>query len=93
MASFSQIREHDAVAADLLGFMSCVEWKAIPQTLLPSVQSEARVEEAISTLCGYSFLVRRDNDGREAEEERDGTTKTDEEWYDIHRLVHLATRI
>ncbi|KAF1926681.1 uncharacterized protein M421DRAFT_422655 [Didymella exigua CBS 183.55] len=95
VVSFSQIRKHDAVAADLLGFMSCVEWKAIPRSLLPSAQSEGRVEEAIGTLCGYSFLTRRDNNTREAKEEGNSKTQVDddEEWFDIHRLVHMATRI
>ena len=94
VVSFSQTRKYDPLAADLLAFMSCVEWKAIPRSLLPSVQSEVRMEEAIGTLCGYSFLVRRDSDGQGAEVDNDGTTETDEEeWYDIHRLVYLATRI
>ncbi|KAF2474350.1 TPR repeat protein [Lindgomyces ingoldianus] len=77
VVSFNHIRVHDAVAADLLQFISCIEWKAIPRSILPSVQSEVRMEDAISMLCGYSFLVRRGN----------------EEEYDVHRLVHLATRI
>jgi tetratricopeptide (TPR) repeat protein len=85
VVSFSQIRERDAAAADLLAFMSCVEWKAVPRSLLPRVQTESQVEEAIGTLCGYSFLARR-GDGETEEEGQ-------EEWYDIHRLVHLATRI
>ncbi|CAN9448765.1 unnamed protein product [Alternaria alternata] len=50
VVSFSQLRERDAVAADLLAFMSCIEWKAIPQPLLPKMQSQERIEEAISTL-------------------------------------------
>ncbi|KAF2993768.1 hypothetical protein E8E13_002106 [Curvularia kusanoi] len=95
VVSFSQIRKHDTVAADLLGFISCVEWKAIPRSLLPSAESEARLEEAIGTLCGYSFLAKRDSEGCGS---RDGSGDTnvpddDEEWYDVHRLVHLATRI
>jgi tetratricopeptide (TPR) repeat protein len=77
VVSFNDIRARDAVAADLLLFMSCIEWKAIPHSMLPSVQSKVRMADAISTLCGYSFLVRRG----------------DEDEYDIHRLVHLATRI
>ncbi|KAF2732280.1 TPR repeat protein, partial [Polyplosphaeria fusca] len=77
VVSFDQIRAHDTVAAELLLFISCIEWKAIPRSILPSVQSEVRMEESIGTLCGYSFLGRRGN----AEE------------YDVHRLVHLATRI
>jgi hypothetical protein len=43
------------------------------------------MEEAIGTLCGYSFLARRSNTEIEGEGE--------EEWYDIHRLVQLATRV
>jgi tetratricopeptide (TPR) repeat protein len=86
VVSFSQLRERDAVAADLLAFMSCIEWKAIPQSLLPKLQSQERIEEAIGTLCGYSFVSRREDDNAS---EVDGG----EEWYDLHRLVHLATRI
>lgn len=55
--------------------MSCVECKAIPCSLLPSVQPEERMEEAMGTLCGDPFLARR------------------EEWYDMHRFVHLAMRV
>jgi tetratricopeptide (TPR) repeat protein len=98
VVSFSQVRERDAVAADLLVFMSCVEWKAIPRSLLPKEQPEGRMEEAIGTLCGYSFLARRGDDNGEDSNGEVGTNskeKTEEEveWYDIHRLVHLATRI
>jgi hypothetical protein len=69
VVSFSQIRERDAAAADLLAFMSCVDWKAIPRSLL---------------LGGYSFVSRRGDSEMEEQEE---------ELYDIHRLVHLATRV
>jgi tetratricopeptide (TPR) repeat protein len=94
VVSFSQIRERDAVAADLLAFMSCVEWKAIPRSLLPRVQTESQMEEAIGTLCGYSFLARRGDGGEEElEEKEEEEEEEEEEWYDIHRLVHLATRI
>ncbi|CAN9190941.1 unnamed protein product [Alternaria alternata] len=86
VVSFSQLRERDVVAADLLAFMSCIEWKVIPQSLLPRAQSQERLEEAIGTLCGYSFVSRRVGDS---------TSEADrgEEWYDLHRLVHLATRV
>jgi tetratricopeptide (TPR) repeat protein len=86
VVSFSQLRERDVVAADLLAFMSCVEWKAIPQSLLPKVQSQERIEEAIGTLCGYSFVSRREGDKTDKAYEG-------EEWYDLHRLVHLASRV
>jgi tetratricopeptide (TPR) repeat protein len=86
VVSFSQLRERDMVAADLLVFMSCIEWKAIPRSLLPKAQSQERIEEAIGTLCGYSFVSRREGD--KADE-----VNGEEEWYDLHRLVHLATRV
>lgn len=77
VVSFNQILKENATAADLLGFMSCIEWKAIPRSILPKVQPEARMDNAIGTICSYSFAIRRVN----------------EEVYDMHRLVHLATRI
>jgi tetratricopeptide (TPR) repeat protein len=77
LVSFDQIRAHDPVAADVLAFISCIESKAIPVSILPSMQPEERMERAIGTLCGYSFLVKRG----------------DEDMYDMHRLVHLATGI
>ena len=77
VVSFSQILTRNTVAVDLLFFISCIEWKAIPRSILPSVQSEVQMEDALGTLCGYSFLIKRG----------------DEDWYDIHRLVHLAARI
>ncbi|KAF2628795.1 HET-domain-containing protein [Macroventuria anomochaeta] len=86
VVSFSQLRERDVVAADLLAFMSCIEWKAIPQSLLPKVQLQERMEEAIGTLCGYSFVSRRGGNNT-------GEIDGGEEWYDLHRLVHLATRV
>ncbi|KAI4940762.1 hypothetical protein J4E91_011249 [Alternaria rosae] len=97
VVSFHQIRERDAAAADLLAFISCVEWKAIPRSLLPKAQSEGEIEEAIGTLCGYSFLARRDGDNQATSGENKQGRDVDqaietEEWYDMHRLVHLATR-
>ncbi|KAK7177499.1 phosphorylase superfamily protein [Paraphaeosphaeria sporulosa] len=86
VVSFKQLRERDPMAAELLEFMSCVEWKAIPRSLLPQVQPEEQMEQAIGTLRGYSFVSRRDDGILEGAEGK-------EEWYDLHRLVHLATRI
>ncbi|KAB5557932.1 hypothetical protein GE09DRAFT_93575 [Coniochaeta sp. 2T2.1] len=77
LVSFEQIQETDAVAADLLSFISCIEPKAIPRSLLPNAQTEQEKESAIGTLSAYAFLVRRDDD----------------DVYDMHRLVQLATRI
>jgi hypothetical protein len=57
--------------------MSCIEPKAIPRSILPSVEPDEQMVHAISTLCAYALMVRR----------------TNEEIYDLHRLVHIATRV
>ncbi|OJJ48680.1 hypothetical protein ASPZODRAFT_140947 [Penicilliopsis zonata CBS 506.65] len=77
MVTFNKIVEQDSLAADVLAFISCIEWRAIPYSILPTTHPEARLMGAIGTLCSYSFLERRE----------DGTT------LDMHRLVHLATRL
>ncbi|KAL2671494.1 hypothetical protein Neosp_014084 [[Neocosmospora] mangrovei] len=77
IASFNQIRDTDRDAARLLSFAAHIEPKAIPRTLLPTVGSEQRMTQAIGTLCGYSFLNRRE----------------DSETFDMHSLVHLATKL
>jgi tetratricopeptide (TPR) repeat protein len=100
VVSFNQIQERHRPAADLLAFMSCIEWKAIPRSLLPPAQSEVDMEDSIGILCGYSLMTRRGGDEKNSgqedaesvkEEERD--EQEEEEWYDIHRLVHLATKV
>jgi tetratricopeptide (TPR) repeat protein len=96
VVSFSQIRKHNAVAVQLLEFVSCVEPKAVPRSLLPGAQSKAQMEEAIGTLCGYSFMAMRNNDTQatSGESKHGGQFETEaEELYDIHPLVHLATKI
>lgn len=74
--SFNAICETDAVAARLLSFLQWIEPKAIPETILPSSDSDWSLTEAIGLLCGYSFLGWRE----------DGET------LDMHSLVHLALR-
>ena len=75
MITLNKILEHDSLAADLLAFISCIEWRAIPYPILPGAHPEARLAAAVGTLCSYSFLKKRDD-----------------EKFDMHRLVHLATR-
>ncbi|PWI65122.1 hypothetical protein PCL_07421 [Purpureocillium lilacinum] len=67
----------DVDAAMLLRFMAHIGSKAIPRSMLPAVGSEQRMTRAVGVLCGYSFLSVRE----------DGWT------YDMHRLVHLASRV
>ncbi|KAH8587623.1 hypothetical protein B0O99DRAFT_733028 [Bisporella sp. PMI_857] len=76
LISFEQIRHHDILAADYLSFMACIDSKNIPQSLLPAGQSQKRKTDAIGTLDAYSFITKRSA----------GQT------FDVHRLVHLATR-
>jgi len=77
LVSFEQIVRQDADAADLLRYMSCIEWKAIPRSILPAIEPEARMTTAIGTLWSYSFI----------------STRYDSQTYDMHRLVHVAARV
>ncbi|KAI1317286.1 P-loop containing nucleoside triphosphate hydrolase protein [Xylariaceae sp. FL0255] len=70
LVSFEQIRRDGATAAELLSFLSCIESKAIPRSILPQFQIQEEMQHAIGVLCGYAFLVRRG----------------DENVYDMHRL-------
>ncbi|KAI1118120.1 acyl transferase/acyl hydrolase/lysophospholipase [Nemania sp. NC0429] len=74
--SFTQICNIDATAAELLRFISRIEPKAIPRSMLPTKGSKTQLIASIGTLLGYAFLDVRE--GGKA--------------YDMHSLVHLATR-
>ena len=77
LISFDQIRRSDSLAADLLSFMSCIENKAIPRSILPTVEPEERMVHAFGILRAYAFVTKR----------------ADTDIYDMHRLVHLATKV
>ncbi|KAH7150872.1 hypothetical protein DER46DRAFT_562335 [Fusarium sp. MPI-SDFR-AT-0072] len=76
IVSFKQIRAVHEDAATILSTTAYLEPKAIPRALLPPLGSEQKMTRAIGTLCGYSFLIKRE----------DGET------FDMHSLVHLATQ-
>ncbi|KAF2798308.1 hypothetical protein K505DRAFT_110599, partial [Melanomma pulvis-pyrius CBS 109.77] len=76
LISFEQIRLRDPLAADYLSFMSCIDPKAVPLSLLPPAQTKKREIDAIGTLSAYSFITKRPAD----------------QCFDLHRLVHLTTR-
>ncbi|KAF4447597.1 kinesin light chain [Fusarium austroafricanum] len=76
IVSFRQIQKSDQLAVKLLSFMSCIEPKAIPQSILPDDAELYDLESAVGTLCSYSFLVRR------------GQSNV----FDMHSLVHVAMR-
>ncbi|KAF5253916.1 hypothetical protein FANTH_1241 [Fusarium anthophilum] len=74
IVSFKQIRALHKDAATILSIMAHLEPKAIPRALLSPLGSEQKMTRAIGTLCGYSFLSKRE----------DGET------FDMHSLVHLS---
>ena len=77
LVSFNHLRRSEPDAADLLSFMSCIEHKAIPQSMLPKVEPKERMVHAMGILRAYAFVTQRD----------------DAEIYDMHRLVHLGTKV
>ncbi|KAI7339299.1 hypothetical protein KC315_g1293 [Hortaea werneckii] len=77
LVSFDKISRQDPYAASLLHYMSCIEWKAIPLSILPEAETEAQLGRAIGTLWSYSFISRR------------GDSQT----YDMHRLVHVGAQV
>ncbi|KAF5530869.1 kinesin light chain [Fusarium mexicanum] len=76
IVSFRRIQKSNQLAIKLLSFMSCIEPKAIPQSILPNDAKPYDLERAVGTLCSYSFLVRR------------GQSNV----FDMHSLVHVAMR-
>lgn len=80
--SFEQIRKHDQLAADYLSFMACIDRINIPQSLLPPTTSPVQQIKALGTLKGYAFITEQVNAG----EEQGGG-----KFYDMHRLVHMAS--
>ncbi|RSL50075.1 hypothetical protein CEP54_012103 [Fusarium duplospermum] len=77
LVSFDHILAHDPIAASLLRFISRIEPKDIPLSILPRGELEEELTYSVGTLCAYTFLVPREG----------------QEVYDMHSLVHLATRI
>ena len=77
LVSFNHIQRSDPVAADLLSFISCIEDKAIPRQMLPQIEPAEQMVHALATLRAYAFV----------------TPSEDGQHYDMHRLVHIATKI
>ncbi|KAI1277759.1 hypothetical protein F5Y07DRAFT_398312 [Xylaria sp. FL0933] len=76
LVSFNQICRSDSVARELMSFISCIEPKAIPRSILPALGSNEEMVHAIGTLDAYAFITKR----------KEGDT------FDMHSLVHLAMR-
>jgi tetratricopeptide (TPR) repeat protein len=76
LISFEQISRHDALSADYLLFMACVDRNDIPLLLLPTARPHEQGIHALATLNAYSLVTKR----------------TAESALDVHRLVHISTR-
>src|SRR5712664_36463 len=76
LISFHQIQRLNSLAADYLSFMSCIDPRDIPLSLLPPDSSQIKQQNALGLLKAYSFI----------------TGQADDQTVSLHRLVHLATR-
>ena len=80
--SFDQIRRQDPLAAEYFSFMACIDRINIPQSLLPPGASPLQQAKVIGTLKGYAFIKER----QQVPMQGQGET-----FFDIHRLVHMAS--
>ena len=76
LISFNQIQRLDPLASDYLLFMSCIDPRHIPLSLLPPDSSKVKQQNALGLLKAYSFI----------------TGQADGQTVSLHRLVHVATR-
>jgi tetratricopeptide (TPR) repeat protein len=76
LISFNQLRETNPAAAKLLLFISMIEPKDIPRSILPQPGTEQELRQAIGTLRGFGFI---------------GQIK-DQETFEMHSLVHLMAQ-
>ncbi|KAN0070708.1 hypothetical protein V8E54_010873 [Elaphomyces granulatus] len=76
LISFNQIQRLNPLASDYLLFMSCIDPRDIPLSLLPSDSSKVKQQNALGLLKAYSFI----------------TGQADGQTVSLHRLVHVATR-
>ena len=77
LVSFEMIKREEPAAADILFFISFLENKAIPLSILPRAGSEGDLTHAVGALVGYSFLK----------------SEGGNDMYDMHRLVQQAVKI
>jgi tetratricopeptide (TPR) repeat protein len=76
LVSFKQVKENHPAAERVLSFISWIEPKAIPRSILPDMGSEQAKTQVIGTLEGYGFL----------------TTREGSDILDMHSLVHTIAQ-
>lgn len=85
LVSFERIRGKNEVAARFLSFIACIEPNRVPQSLLPTNDSsKVEVTVAVGMLTGYFFLTKLPSSP--------DTGLSKETFFNMHPLVHLATR-
>ncbi|KAJ4994035.1 kinesin light chain [Stagonosporopsis vannaccii] len=87
--SFLRIDKQDPLAAEYLRFMACVANDDIPASMLPPATSPVDQTKAIGTLKAYAFIIERHIEDDHNEQQ---STNADIRTFDMHPLVHLATR-
>jgi hypothetical protein len=100
LVSFQQVRRRDALAAEYLALMACVEPTRIPHSLLPLPASSSplsarkAVLDAIGTLKAFSFITtqRQQRQLVQAGGQPSAAAAADGKFYIMHCLVHLAAR-
>jgi len=80
LISFDQIRRRNALAAKILSHMACLDSQSIPRSALPIKASLQDLNKAFGMLTGYALI--------QPQPYEEGA----DVFYDMHRLVHLATR-
>ncbi len=80
--SFDHLRKQDQLAAEYLSFMACIDRIKIPQSLLPPGEKKLRKIKAIGSLTGYAFITELQQTSHDQRGER---------FFDMHRLVHMAS--
>ncbi|KAL8751945.1 MAG: hypothetical protein Q9184_005895 [Pyrenodesmia sp. 2 TL-2023] len=84
--SFKYIQQKDPLASEYLSFMACTTGENVPASLLPHESTGRAHIEAIGTLDAYAFITIRQ------QRQRTQQARGQEEAFDIHQLVRLATR-
>ncbi|RDW57821.1 hypothetical protein BP5796_12622 [Coleophoma crateriformis] len=92
LISLEHITRDNALAKDYLSFMACLLREKIPTSLLVEEGCKLKLNdtEALGTLTGYAFISKRqeENNNPKSRQKENGH----EEFYDVHRLVHVVTR-
>ncbi|KAE8334208.1 hypothetical protein BDV24DRAFT_156994 [Aspergillus arachidicola] len=77
LISFERIQRTNRLATDILSFMACIEPTEIPESLLPLPQGESR-KALVESIGVLEWYA--------------FVTRRPTKSFDLHRLVHLATR-